>query len=254
MLWVDPADPSVVAAVLGPEAPATLDEETLADVRTVLAVASENLTHATGQKIHPAGNVVEEAYCTRRLRRFSPLIGPVTTVNSIKVYDDRTDAWVDTQRQWRLTAGAVEFTGPYQGFFPLSWDYGVIGAAFAGIGSRPMADIVPVQISIRIDYDYASTITPGAKRAVLEYARELWLSIYDSDSCALPERVTSVTREGLSIQLLTPTDYIDKGKVGLPRVDTWLAQVNPRRSHRPAAVYTPDSPVGVPVSNRRTGW
>jgi hypothetical protein len=254
MLWVDPADPSVVAAVLGPEAPATIDQLTLDEVRDVIAVASEILTHATAHKIHPSGNVVEEAYCTRRLTRFSPLIGPVTQVNSIKIYNEQTDTWDDTQRKWRLSAGAIEFVGPYMGFFPLGWDYGVLAGAYNAIGSRPLADVMPTQISIQVDYDYASTVTPGARRSLLEYARELWLSIYDTDNCSLPERVTSVTREGLSMQLLTPTDYIDKGKIGLPRVDTWLAAVNPGRYHRPAAVYTPDSPVGVPVRNRRTGW
>jgi hypothetical protein len=50
--------------------------------------------------------------------------------------------------------------------------------------------------------------------------------------------------------MLTPTDYMDKGKVGLPRVDTWLALTNPKQVRRPSAVYTPDSPPGVPIRVR----
>jgi hypothetical protein len=114
--------------------------------------------------------------------------------------------------------------------------------------------VTPQQVQIRVTYDYASTVSPGARRAVLEYARELYLSIYDTDSCNLPDRVTQLTREGVSLTLLTPADYIDKGRIGLPRVDTWLTAVNPSRSHRQAAVYTPDSPPGVPVSVRRRSW
>lgn len=254
MLWVDPTDPSVVAAVLGmpPDGPLTEDEQ--AAITEVVAVASEILTHASGYKIHPAGTATDELLCSRRFRRFSPTIGPVSGVSSIKVLDERSGDLVETRRPWRLVQGAVHFTGPYLGFFPFAWDYGIGGGIFTGLGSRPLNDIVPVQVQVQVTYDYTSTVTPGAKRALKDYAHELYLSIYDNESCSLPERVTSLTREGISMQLMTPTDYIDKGKVGLPRVDTWLAQVNPTRSHRASAVYTPDSPVGVPISNRRTGW
>lgn len=251
MLWVDPTDPSVVAAVLGE---ASTDPAELDSVHEVIAVASETLSTATANKIHPAGTAIEEFTATRRFKRFSPLYGPVSAVTAIEFWDEQKAAWVETPRQWRLVGGTIHFLDTYFGFFPFGWDYGVGVGAYSFIGSRPLADVVPQPVQFRVIYDYASTVTPGARRAVLMFARELWLSIYDTDTCSLPERVTSVTREGLSMQLLTPADYMDKGRTGLPRVDTWLASVNPSRSHRASAVYTPDSPPGVPVSARRRGW
>jgi hypothetical protein len=63
--------------------------------------------------------------------------------------------------------------------------------------------------------------------------------------------VTSIDREGLGIQLATPQDFLDKGRTGLAKIDTWLSQVNAVRALRPSGVYTPDAPPGVGVSMRR---
>jgi hypothetical protein len=109
----------------------------------------------------------------------------------------------------------------------------------------------PEQTVYRVTYRMASTITRGARQALLDYARQVWLALVGSDECALPDRTTSVTREGVGIELLTPQDYLDRGRTGLPQVDEWLAQVNPKRALRPSGVYTPDSPPGVGVRLRK---
>lgn len=58
-----------------------------------------------------------------------------------------------------------------------------------------------------------------------------------ASECRLPKKVTSVTREGVSI-VLSPSDFLDKdGKTGLYEVDLFLRAVNPERIRRRAAVW-----------------
>jgi hypothetical protein len=76
MLWVDPTDPEVFAAVIG-EDPEMLADEDAAEIARACAVASEILTMATAHLVHPAGEQTEE-FVTRRADRFSPVYGPVT--------------------------------------------------------------------------------------------------------------------------------------------------------------------------------
>jgi hypothetical protein len=105
----------------------------------------------------------------------------------------------------------------------------------------------------QVSYGFASTVTPAARQAVIDYAHELFLLLVgNDDACALPERVTSIDREGLGITLATPQDFLDRGRVGLPKIDTWLSQVNNKRAFRPSGVYTPDMPPGVGIRLRRT--
>ena len=59
-----------------------------------------------------------------------------------------------------------------------------------------------------------------------------WLAVEygkaaQGNPCALPERITSVTRQGVSWTVLDPQDFLDKGYTGMSRVDHWLAAVKP---------------------------
>ena len=58
--------------------------------------------------------------------------------------------------------------------------------------------------------------------------------------CKLPKRVTSVTRQGLSMVVLDPMDFLDDGKVGVYECDLFLKAYNPAKLQRRAAVMSPD--------------
>jgi len=240
MLWVDPTDPEVFAAVAGladdesPEDPTP--EEQLAVSRAV-AVASEVLFLATGMRVHPAGENTEEFIGPKNVRSFTLAVGPVRQVVEIVTVDPASGAESPLEGTHRLVGSTVYRWG---GTRQLSTGTSSFRRA---LGSS----CAPGQVIYRVTYRYASTITLGARAALLAYARELFLATEDPNACSLPERTTSVTREGLSMELMTPQDFLDKGRVGLPFVDTWLAQANPKRALRPAAVYTPDSPPGVGI-------
>lgn len=232
MLWVDPTDPEVFAAVV--REAVTQDATSQLEVSQALAVASEILTLATAFLVHPAGELTEESQA-RRLTRLNPVYSPVTSIVSLtKVLWDGTEKPIT----YRRAGNSVQVHDPF-GFYgstPLwrtNWHQGGREHVY------------------RLTYRFGSTITPAARQAVIDYAHELWLMLTDDDECALPERVTAIDREGLGITLATPQDFLDKGRIGLPKIDTWLSQVNSRRAYRPSGVYTPDAPPGVGVAIRR---
>lgn len=228
MLWAKADDPEVIAAVTGGAA-----EDTDGLAATALAIASEVLTLATAHLIHPAGSQTEEFIATKNVRRLSPVYGPVTRVVSIATVDTEGTE-TPTDRAWQLVGSTVYFMDRRRGtVFYRDIDCG------------------PEQQIYRLRYEFGSTLTRAARSSLIEYAHQLWLATTDSDECGLPERTTSIVREGIGIELMTPQEFLDKGRIGLPRIDTWLAQVNAKRALRPSAVYTPDSPPGVGIALRR---
>jgi hypothetical protein len=57
---------------------------------------------------------------------------------------------------------------------------------------------------------------------------EEYLKAYQGKSGALPERVTSVSRQGASWTILDPQDFLKDGLTGIGPIDQWLAQVGLR--------------------------
>ncbi len=58
--------------------------------------------------------------------------------------------------------------------------------------------------------------------------------------CQLPQRVTSITRQGVSMVLLDPMTFIKDGKTGIYIVDMFLQSVNPKGLTARAEVISPD--------------
>lgn len=89
----------------------------------------------------------------------------------------------------------------------------------------------------------------AGRRAVAALAEELCLACLGDSCCSLPARVTNIVREGISMAMLDPMDFLDSGRTGIYLVDLWLKVVNPRSRVRPAAIYSPDA-----SSSRKTTW
>jgi len=91
---------------------------------------------------------------------------------------------------------------------------------------------------------YVRGVVPdsAAKAAAAELACELAKGWSGSGECRLPQRVTTITRQGVTVALTDPMDLFDKSQTGLPLVDLWLAAVNPARLRRPASIAYPGAP------------
>lgn len=60
-----------------------------------------------------------------------------------------------------------------------------------------------------------------------------------SAKCALPKLTQSVTRTGTTVRMLDPNSLLDKGRVGLVDVDTWVNSINLGRARRPPTIIRP---------------
>ncbi|AVM01887.1 hypothetical protein C6V83_18080 [Gordonia iterans] len=80
---------------------------------------------------------------------------------------------------------------------------------------------------------------PGPEMAGLlavEFARGM-----QSGSCKLPDRATSVSRQGVSVELADIREWFTNGLTGIEQVDLWIMAVNPYKSRRPARITSPES-------------
>lgn len=65
---------------------------------------------------------------------------------------------------------------------------------------------------------------------------EEFLKACSGGKCRLPRRVRSVSRQGVSYDMIDPTDIYESGKTGIPEIDLWLSAVNPRHLAAPPKV------------------
>lgn len=93
-----------------------------------------------------------------------------------------------------------------------------------------------------ITYSYGAPAPSAGRMAArllaLEFAK-LWAG---DDDCALPQRITSVSRQGVSYTILDQQDFIDELKTGMYVVDLFLKSVNPDKARAKAKVFSPDTP------------
>lgn len=101
---------------------------------------------------------------------------------------------------------------------------------------------------IEVEYSYGSPPPQVVQTAVEALANEL-LAAYNGGDCRLPERVTSVTREGMSFTLIDPQDFLDDGRTGIYEVDLALRAVNPSKAKARARVFS----AGFPPAMRSPG-
>lgn len=69
-------------------------------------------------------------------------------------------------------------------------------------------------------------------------ALEFFKSITNEKKCRLPSTVTSVTRNGVSMEMNTA--MFPEGTTGITEVDAWLMQFNPHGLRTRPTVYSPD--------------
>lgn len=94
---------------------------------------------------------------------------------------------------------------------------------------------------LSVTYTFGTAPPAAGKRAAIRLANELILSDKGSPNCALPERITSVSRQGINYTVMDPQEFISNGKVGIYEVDLFLAAVNPSKAKKRAKIFVPSS-------------
>lgn len=138
---------------------------------------------------------------------------PITTVSSVTV---NGELFTD----WRLNrAGYLERTD---------------GASWAVCG-----DVTSVT------YQYGEPPPSSGVLAAVELGVQIALAQLGNEECELPQRVQSVTRQGISVAVLDPQEFLSDGRTGLYLVDLFLAAVNPKARGQRGRVWSPDIPNSI---------
>lgn len=96
--------------------------------------------------------------------------------------------------------------------------------------------------NIEVTYTYGTPPPSMGRAAARLFAIEL-VKYYEGDeTCALPQRVTSVSRQGVNYTILDQQSFIDEGKTGIYIVDLFLKTANPDKAKARARVFSPDTP------------
>jgi len=95
-----------------------------------------------------------------------------------------------------------------------------------------------------ITYTYGIEPPTMGKMAARVLAMEFCKLWNGDDDCILPQRVTSVSRQGVSYTILDSQDFIDDMRTGLYSIDLFLKSVNPDKARNKARVFSPDVPRG----------
>lgn len=93
-----------------------------------------------------------------------------------------------------------------------------------------------------IRYNYGKPVPLDGQLAASIFACQIALNLCGSEGCVLPQRLKSITREGMEMDFADPLTFLDEGKVGIYEVDLFLHSVNPSKLKRRSRVHRPDKP------------
>lgn len=112
--------------------------------------------------------------------------------------------------------------------------------------------------TLAITYSRGVRVPMGGVQAAITLAGQLAISSgMIPGECQLPERVTTITRQGVAIGIaIDPLTVIREGGTGITSIDLFIASVNPHGLRRRASIHTPgmESPQPVVVSGSAAGF
>lgn len=126
-------------------------------------------------------------------------------------------------------AGSVMLPGPVAGVVEVRID----GAALAEADweLRPGGVLVRTDGTawphdgLSVDYGRGVAVPVGGQIAVGVLAWELSLAVECPDDCQLPQRLTSITRQGVSVAVMDQFADLEQGRTGIWLIDSWVSSV-----------------------------
>lgn len=90
-----------------------------------------------------------------------------------------------------------------------------------------------------VTYMYGTPPPVDGVLAAKAFGRELGLYMIGSPN-KLPDRVSTVTRQNVTMTVLDMEDYIAQGRTGIAPVDYFIKTINPGNQAKPSVVWSPD--------------
>lgn len=97
-----------------------------------------------------------------------------------------------------------------------------------------------------VNYRHGEAPPLGGVQAAVTLGIELARDFFGTGKCRLPKRITSITRQGVTVDIADSLDILERGGTGLTSVDLWLRAVNPEARPQRAGVWSPDVPRLMP--------
>ena len=197
-----------------------------------VAVATRVMRSLTGRRwTWPRRRVVEQYWVPETVHQINLSGRPVSAVMSVVGRDD-------TALDYRL----------YDGFrldLPTLFTYGL---GWFGVPDRDLQGAVypPYPTAwwrrrgtpVTVDYVYGNKPPYEMQMAINQLAIELD-NFFQGKNCALPQRVTSVSREGINWTVIDPMQFLEGGKTGLYFPDLVLSTYGKRVRAR-ARSFSPE--------------
>jgi hypothetical protein len=200
---------------------------------------------------------------TERYVRFAPLIN-TRLLQEAAIINSRVnkalqivEPWVSAETRIRLRGQPVqkiESVRNVGGTIVNKDSYYVVDHSAVQFSEGAL--IVPADIEISYTYGAQPPVLGrmAARRVAIEFVK-LWEG--DTD-CALPQRVTNVTRQGVTYTVLDSQDFLAEMRMGIYEIDLFLKAVNPNKAQKRSKVFSPDvprarrytpAPLSLPVSS-----
>lgn len=103
--------------------------------------------------------------------------------------------------------------------------------------------------SWEVSYTRGTPVPVGGQVAAGVLAAELYKAACRDKSCNLPQRIQSITREGVTMAVMDAFEDVEKGRTGIWLIDSWVASVS--KTPQRATVRSVDVPVR---RGRTTTW
>ncbi len=105
---------------------------------------------------------------------------------------------------------------------------------------------------VTITYTFGAR-PPAAGSRAARYLADQLVKSWSGDECELPDRVTSVSRQGVSYTILDNQDFLADMRTGVYAVDLFIKATNPDNARKPSRVFSPDLPRAKQVTTAYVG-
>lgn len=94
---------------------------------------------------------------------------------------------------------------------------------------------------VQVTYTFGAR-PPAAGSRAARYLADQLVKSWSGDECELPDRVTSISRQGVSYTILDNQDFLADMRTGVYAVDLFIKATNPDNARKPSRVFSPDLP------------
>lgn len=90
-----------------------------------------------------------------------------------------------------------------------------------------------------VTYEFGAKPPSTGKNAAIRLADEFYWYYTNDDKCSLPASLTNITRQGVSVTVLDPQEFLSQGRTGIYDVDLFIKTANPRNALKKSKLFVP---------------